>query len=84
MSAAGLPEMPCREFVELVTDDLEDRLSPIDRARFDDHLDACEACRTYLEQFRETIRRLGRLPEASLSPEMRTTLLDAFRDWSQR
>jgi anti-sigma factor RsiW len=79
-----LPEMPCRELVELVTDYLEDRLSPVDRARFEAHLDACDACRLYVEQFRDTIRRLGSLPEESLSPEMRSTLLDAFKDWSRR
>jgi anti-sigma factor RsiW len=78
-----LPEMPCRELVELVTDYLEDRLSPIDRARFEAHLTECEACRTYLEQFRETIRVLGRLPEESLSPEAREALLTAFRGWSR-
>jgi anti-sigma factor RsiW len=79
-----LPEMPCRELVELVTDYLEDRLSPVDRARFEAHLAACEACRTYLEQFRQTIRVLGRLPEESLSPAARTALLTAFRGWSHR
>ncbi|HET9325339.1 MAG TPA: zf-HC2 domain-containing protein [Methylomirabilota bacterium] len=78
-----LPELPCRELVELVTDYLEDRLSPIDRARFEAHLTECEACRTYLEQFRETIRVLGRLPEESLSPEAREALLTAFRGWSR-
>lgn len=79
-----LPEMPCRELVELVTDYLEDRLSPPDRTRFEAHLAACEACRTYLEQFRQTVRTLGRLPEESLSPEARNALLEAFRDWSRR
>jgi anti-sigma factor RsiW len=78
-----LPELPCRELVELVTDYLEDRLSPIDRARFEAHLTECEACRTYLEQFRETIRVLGRLPEESLSSEAREALLTAFRGWSR-
>jgi anti-sigma factor RsiW len=76
--------MPCRELVELITDYLEDRLSPIDRARFEAHLAECEACRTYLDQFRQTIRVLGRLPEESLSPEARNALLDAFRGWSRR
>jgi anti-sigma factor RsiW len=80
----GLPEMPCRELVELITDYVEDRLSAIDRARFEAHLAECEACRTYLDQFRQTIRVLGRLPEESLSPEARNTLLAAFRDWSRR
>jgi anti-sigma factor RsiW len=79
-----LPGMPCRDLVELITDYLEDRLSPVDRARFEAHLAACEACRTYLEQFRQTIRALGRLPEESLSSEARDALLDAFRGWTQR
>ena len=84
MNVDDLPEMPCRELVELVTDYLEDRLSPVDRTRFEAHLDACEACRDYLDQFRQTIRALGALPEESLSPEMRKNLLDAFRNWSRR
>ena len=75
--------MPCRELVELVTDYLEDRLSPDDRSRFEEHLVQCEACRAYLEQFRQTIRALGRLPEESLSQDARTALLAAFRDWSR-
>jgi anti-sigma factor RsiW len=76
--------MPCRELVELITDYLEDRLSPVDRRRFEAHLATCDACRTYLEQFRQTIRALGRLPEESLSSEARNALLAAFRDWSRR
>jgi anti-sigma factor RsiW len=50
--------MPCRELVELVTDYLEGRLSPADRARFEANIDDCEYCETYLEQIRETIRAL--------------------------
>jgi len=79
-----LPDMPCRELVELITDYLEDRLSAADRARFEAHLEQCEACRTYLDQFRQTVRQLGRLPEESLSPEARAALLKAFRTWSGR
>lgn len=79
-----LPELPCRELVELVTEYLEERLSPDDRARFDAHLAACEACRAFLDQFRQTIRALGRLPEEALSVEARATLLAAFRDWRQK
>jgi anti-sigma factor RsiW len=79
-----LPEMPCQELVEVVTDYLENRLSPADRARFEAHLDQCEVCRTYLEQFRATIRTLGRLPEETLSAEARNALLNAFRGWSKR
>jgi anti-sigma factor RsiW len=81
---SDLPEIPCRELVELVTEYFEDRLPPLDRARFEAHLAECQACRTYLEQFRQTIRALGRLPEESLSPQARDTLLAAFRGWSRR
>ncbi len=77
-------EMPCSELVELVTEYLEGRLSPLDHARFEAHLAACDACRTYLDQFRETIRALGRLPEESLSSDARQTLLRAFRDWPRK
>lgn len=75
------PEMPCRELVELITNYLEERLSPVDRIRFEAHLAECQACRTYLNQFRQTIRALGQLPEESLSPEARHALLAAFRGW---
>lgn len=83
MIEENLREMPCRELVELVTDYLEDRLSPEDRARFEAHLAECDACRLYLEQFRQTIRVLGRLPAESLSSEAREALLTAFRGWSR-
>jgi anti-sigma factor RsiW len=79
-----LPEMPCRELVTLITDYLDDRLPPPDRARFEAHLADCEACGTYLDQFRQTIRALGRLPEESLSREARHVLIAAFRGWPRR
>ena len=77
-------EMHCRELVELVTDYLDGRLPPADRARFEAHLADCEYCETYLDQMRQTIRALGRLPEESLSDEARDALLAAFRGWSRR
>ncbi len=83
MNVTDLPEMPCRELVEVETEYLEDRLSPGDRARFEIHLEACEACRAFMEQFRQTIRALGRLPEESLSPETRASLLAAFRGFQR-
>lgn len=83
MIQGELPELPCRQLVELVTDYLEDRLPPQERARFEAHLADCEYCEAYLEQIRQTIRVLGRLPEESLSVEARDALLTAFRDWAR-
>jgi anti-sigma factor RsiW len=78
-----LPEMPCRELVELITDYLEDRLAPVDRQRFEEHLNACELCRLYMAQFKAIIRTLGRLPEESLSPASKEVLIAAFRGFSR-
>jgi anti-sigma factor RsiW len=75
------PEMACRELVQLVTDYLEGRLSPVDRDRFEAHIADCEYCATYVEQMRQTIRTLGRIPEESLSDEARDALLTAFHSW---
>ena len=80
----ALPERACRELVELVTDYLEGQLGPLERVRFEEHLTDCSGCRTYLEQMRQTLAALGRLPEESLSPEARDALLEAFRDWPRR
>jgi len=77
-------EMPCNELVELVTDYIEGRLPPRDVKRFEDHLEICDGCRTYLDQMRETIGALGHLPEKSITPEARDRLLEAFRTWKWR
>jgi anti-sigma factor RsiW len=74
-------QLSCRELVELVTDYLEGALSEEERLRFDDHIGRCGACKIYLEQIRQTITLLGRLPEAALSPDAERELLEAFRGW---
>ena len=79
-----LPEMPCQELVEVITDYLENALAERDRRRFEAHLDECQACRDYLEQFRQTIALAGRVEPERLPPRMREELLAAFRDWRDR
>jgi anti-sigma factor RsiW len=73
--------MPCADFVELVTEYLEDTLDPETRRRFEHHLGLCPGCVTYLEQIRETKRLAGHLREEHLSEPARNHLLAAFRDW---
>ena len=81
---ADTDDLPCQELVELVTDYLENRLPHATRARFETHLTQCSGCRTYLEQMRQTVRALGRLPSESIEPEARDRLLQVFRDWKRR
>jgi anti-sigma factor RsiW len=78
-----VPDLTCRELVELVTDYLENRLSADDRTRFELHLTYCDWCRTYLQQMRQVLATAGRLEEESIAPEARDALLDAFRGWNK-
>ena len=83
MTGPGSPaELSCFELVELISDYIEGRLNPAERRRFDEHLDACEGCVTYLEQMRQTIELTGALREESISPAARRELLAVFRGWA--
>jgi anti-sigma factor RsiW len=73
--------MACQDLVEVVTEYLEDALPADLRARFDRHLQICDACRSYVEQIRLTIRLSGHVESGTLSPNTRETLLAAFRNW---
>jgi predicted anti-sigma-YlaC factor YlaD len=73
--------MTCKELVELVTAYLEGALDAKTRALFDAHLEKCDGCRNYLEQFRVTVRTLGKIRDEQLDPEFRNRLLEAFRNF---
>ena len=74
-------QLSCRELVELVTDYLEGALLADERARFEEHIAGCGGCETYLEQIRQTIESVGRLPDDGLTPDAERALLEAFRGW---
>ncbi len=74
-------DLSCKELVELVTEYLENSLPLGEKAQFEAHLAVCTACRTYLEQMRQTVRTVGHLTEESLDPTTRDKLLALFRNW---
>jgi anti-sigma factor RsiW len=80
----GVPELTCKELVEVITDYLEDRMPAERRLLFEEHVAFCDWCQTYLEQVRATVRLTGTLSEDDLGPEARAGLLRAFRDWKGR
>ena len=77
-----MQELTCQELVELVTDYFDGALPPAERARFDAHLDECEACRIYLEQMRATIGAVQSSRELEGREEV-GALLQTFRDWKR-
>lgn len=74
-------ELSCTELVELVTEYLEEALTPTLHVRFETHLDACRGCHVFLDQMRQTIRILGELCDESIAPETELGLLQVFRAW---
>ncbi len=77
----GLRNMPCREFVEVITDYLEGTLPEPDRRRFEEHLAACGGCANYLEQIRTVLRLTGRVTEEEIPEQAHRDLLQVFRNW---
>jgi anti-sigma factor RsiW len=75
--------MNCNELVELVTAYLDDALDPQTRAHVEEHLAECDGCVHYLQQFRDTVRILGRIRDDELDPTYRNRLLDAFKNFSR-
>ncbi len=73
--------LTCREVLELLTEYLDGALAPIDRARVVAHLQGCEACARYLEQFATTIEATAALRDEAVPDDVRESLLAAFRTW---
>jgi len=69
----------CRHFVELVTAYLENALDEETTQLLDAHLDLCHPCIVYVEQMRDTVATLGRVPMGSLPAHVKSALLDALR-----
>jgi anti-sigma factor RsiW len=83
MNRRKMGMLTCQEMVELVTDYLEGRLDDAARSSFEEHVAECDACTLYIEQMRQTIVTLGRIPPESVSPEAQEELLAAFRNWRE-
>jgi anti-sigma factor RsiW len=75
-------QVVCREVLELITGYLDDALPADTRAAVEAHLSTCDGCTTMLAQFRRTIELTGMLTEEQVTPDQRTTLLEAFRGWA--
>ena len=79
VSTDPLEAMSCQQFVEIVTDYLEQQLDEARRLWTDEHLAECDACREYLRQMRETIAALRRLGDETLDADQRERILAAMR-----
>jgi hypothetical protein len=79
--AEAIEHLTCQEVVELVNDYLESALPAEEAELFEQHLNFCDGCVTYLEQVRTTVEVVGRLREGDVPDATREKLMAAFRDW---
>jgi anti-sigma factor RsiW len=70
----------CRDAREGLTEYLENALPPARRQGVDEHLSSCAECSRLLDEFRATIQQLAALAPESMPPEMKQSLLSAFRN----
>jgi anti-sigma factor RsiW len=81
MTDARVPDLPCNEFVALVTDYLDGALPGDLVANIDAHLAICPGCRRVVAQWREVIRLTGQLAESDvdrIDPDTRAQLIATF------
>ncbi len=81
MTPWTLPELACKELVQLVTDYLEGALPAAERDRFEQHIASCRGCAVYLRQMRELVRVSGRIPAGAPQPDPPPELLRVFAAW---
>jgi anti-sigma factor RsiW len=80
-------DLPCVEFVELITAYLDDAIPDELRARIDAHLDICEGCPNAIAQLRTVVDLAGNLTESDvddLDPLEREALMSTFRRLRRR
>lgn len=73
--------LACRQAVELMTDYLEDALSPRDRVRLEAHFAECPYCIEYLAQIRDVIGAAGHVEPEDLPPGTVDNLVALYRTW---
>jgi anti-sigma factor RsiW len=79
--SADVEHLTCQEFVEVLTDYLEDALEPAERADIERHIVICRGCSNYIEQMRRTIDLVGRAADDGMEAAPTERLLGLFREW---
>lgn len=76
--------MRCTQFVELITEYLDDALAPSDRVAFEQHGRDCPGCRAYLQHFRLMLEAMSATAPAAVEPSNLDDLLRAYLDLKPR
>jgi len=75
--------MKCEEYQELFTDWLDDRLSAADRAKLEQHIAECPACREELAVIQHTWDIMGEMKAPEPSADMQVNFQAMLNDFKQ-
>jgi predicted anti-sigma-YlaC factor YlaD len=73
-------EIICHQFVELVTEFLDEALPPEDVELVEEHLVMCDWCRDYLDQVETTTGAVAMAAPSAPPEELMHTVMNAFRE----
>jgi hypothetical protein len=71
--------MRCQDFTTHATELMEGALGWRQRLAMRMHLAICDACRTFLQQMRRTVRLVGALPPPAPPPEVEAQVIAGLR-----
>jgi predicted anti-sigma-YlaC factor YlaD len=78
----GPEALACNEVVEMVSEYLDGAMSPMDRARLEQHLLVCPGCTAHVGQMRSTISQVAKLRTNATA--IGPALVGLFREWKRK
>ena len=72
-------EIICHQFVELVTEYLDEALPAGEVELVEEHLAICDSCRAYLDQVETTTAVVAQAAPSAPPEELMRSVMDAFR-----
>ena len=70
--------MTCRELIEFLMDYVEGDLPDNQRATFEDHLNRCPPCRSYLDTYRKSVDLTSICYDEDVPPDVPEELIKAI------
>jgi anti-sigma factor RsiW len=71
----------CRRLRDSASDYLDGYISDQNRARFEEHLDACQACADFFDEFQMTVGLLSELREGAVSEQEESSAIRVYDEY---
>lgn len=75
-----MDRLTCQQVEVRASDLLDGKIPPGEREPVERHLSACGSCTRFVQEIRQTVRRLNALPREPMPPGMKERLRQALHD----